>query len=180
MPGEQSYLGECFLQSVTATFRKQKALAERAVEQLSDGQLHERLDENTNSVAVIMKHLAGNMCSRWTDFLTTDGEKPWRKRDTEFVDDIPSRTALMALWEEGWECTFSAVGALQAEDLTKTITIRGHEHTVIEAIHRQIDHYGYHVGQIILIARVLAKESWQTLTVPPGESEEYNRQVWKR
>ncbi len=169
-----------FLKSAIATFRSDKKLAERAIGQLSREQLHQALDENTNSVAAIMKHMAGNMLSRWTDFLTTDGEKPWRHRDNEFVDDIASRDELMALWERGWECLFKTLDALTPDDLAKTVHIRGHPHTVIEAIHRQLSHYGYHVGQIVQMARVLAMDNWKTITVPRGGSEEYNRRVWKR
>jgi hypothetical protein len=171
--------GAAFLASAIARFKAQKSLAERAVGQLSDEQLHLPLDENTNSVAVIMKHLAGNMLSRWTDFLTTDGEKDWRNRDGEFVDEFRSREELMAYWQRGWSCLFSAVDALTAGDLSRTVHIRGQAHTVIEALHRQLDHYGYHVGQIVLIAQVLAKDRWSTLSIPPGGSEEYNRRVWK-
>lgn len=162
------------LEAAVARFREQKAMAERAVAQLSFEQLKEPLDANTNSIAVIMKHMAGNMRSRWTDFLTTDGEKPWRKRDGEFVDTFDKREALSEYWEGGWACLFGAVESLSAGDLDKTVNIRGKPHTVIEAIIRQLDHYGYHVGQIVLTARMLAKGSWETLTVPRGESKSYN------
>ena len=172
-------VGKVFLESARAKYQAQKDLAERAIVQLDDDQLHQPLDENTNSVAVIMKHLAGNMRSRWTDFLTTDGEKEWRNRDREFVDDLPSRDDLMTHWERGWEGLFSTLNVLTEDDLTKTVRIRGKPHTVIEAIHRELDHYGYHVGQIVLVARVLAKDNWTTLTVPRGGSEEYNRRVWQ-
>lgn len=173
-------IAKSFLQSAIETFRSQKRLAERAIEQLNDEQLHQSLDQNTNSVAVIMKHIAGNMLSRWTDFLETDGEKPWRHRDREFVDDVTSRAELTAFWERGWACLFTTLDTLAPVDLSKTITIRGEAHSVIEAIHRQLDHYGYHVGQIVQVARVNAKDSWTTLTVPRGGSDEYNRRVWKR
>jgi uncharacterized damage-inducible protein DinB len=172
--------GTLFLASAMASFKAQKKLAERAVVQLSVEQLHQPLDENTNSMAVIMKHLAGNMLSRWTDFLTTDGEKDWRNRDQEFVDEFRSLEELMDFWRRGWERLFSALEALTAEDLSATVRIRGQAHTVIEAIHRQLDHYGYHVGQMVLTARVLAKDRWSTLSIPPGGSEEYNRRMWKR
>lgn len=168
-----------FLESAMATFRSQKKLAERAIEQLNDDQLRRPLDANTNSVAVIMKHMAGNMLSRWTDFLTTDGEKTWRKRDGEFVDDFGSRDEIMAVWERGWDCVFGALSALTPEDLTRTVRIRGKPHTVFLAIHRHLDHYGYHVGQIVLVARVLAGDKWTTLSIPRGQSEEYNRRVWQ-
>ena len=172
--------GVAFLDSAVAMFRSQKKLAERAIGQLTDEQLHQPLDENTNNVAVIMKHMAGNMCSRWTDFLAADGEKPWRHRDNEFVDDIASRDELMTLWERGWGRLFATMESLTVHDLTRSVTIRGEPHSVIQAVHRELGHYGYHVGQIVLVARVLRKDKWQTLTVPPGGSEEYNRRVWKR
>lgn len=171
--------GEMFLRSTVTTFQSQKTLAERAILQLTDEQLHTPAAENTNSIAVIMKHMAGNMLSRWTEFLTTDGEKPWRHRDNEFVDDFTSREELMGFWERGWSCLTATLEALTVDDLAKTVTIRGEPHTVILAVHRQLDHYGYHVGQIVLIARVLAKDKWIALSVPPGGSEEYNRRVWK-
>lgn len=172
--------GEIFLSSTLTTFQSQKKLAERAILQVTDEQLRTPVAEHTNSITIIMKHMAGNMLSRWTEFLTTDGEKPWRHRDNEFVDDITSREELMSLWERGWSCLLATLEALTVGDLMNTVTIRGEPHSVILAVHRQLDHYGYHVGQIVLIARMLAKEKWITLSVPPGGSEEYNRRVWKR
>ena len=167
------------LTSVIQQFHEQKRMAEQAAGQLSFEQLKQPLDENTNSIAVIMKHVAGNALSRWTDFLTSDGEKPWRRRDTEFIDDFASRDELTAYWERGWGCLFATLGTLTDDDLFKTVTIRGRQHTVIQAILRQIDHYGYHIGQIVLIARILAKNEWKTLTIPRGQSEQYNRREWK-
>ena len=172
-------VGRVFLDSAIAKYKAQRHLAERAIVQVSDEKLHQPLDENTNSVAVIMKHMAGNMLSRWTDFLTTDGEKQWRDRDSEFVDDFHSRDDLMAFWHLGWDCLFSTLTALTVDDLTKSVRIRGEPHNVIEAIHRGLDHGAYHVGQIVLVARVLAKDNWTTLTIPRGGSEEYNRRVWQ-
>jgi uncharacterized damage-inducible protein DinB len=163
------------LQSALATFRSQKLLAERAIAQVGDEQLRRPLDENTNSIAVIMKHMAGNMLSRWTDFLTSDGDKPWRNRDGEFIDDFTSRADIEACWQRGWACLFAALDALSPADLSRTVTIRQEPHTVVLAIDRQLSHYGYHVGQIVLIARFLAKDNWTVLTIPRGGSEEYNR-----
>jgi hypothetical protein len=165
--------------SAIETFRWQKDLAERAIVQLDDEQLHKPLDPETNSIAVIMKHMAGNMCSRWTDFLTSDGEKPCRHRDDEFVDDIGSREELQGLWEEGWTCVFDAVSQLSDQDLEKIVQIRGKPHSVIRAIDRAIDHYGYHVGQIVQIARIRAQHDWTTLSIPRGESEAYNQRLWQ-
>lgn len=166
--------------SAVETSGQQKELADRAIAQLTDEQLHEALDSETNSVAVIMQHLAGNIRSRWTDFLTSDGEKPWRDRDGEFVDGNASREELQRLWEQGWECLLGALTQLSDGDLGKEVLIRGKPHTVIGAIDRQIAHYGYHIGQIVLIARILAKDKWTTLSIPRGESEAYNRRAWQK
>jgi len=172
--------GSTFLSNARDVLVKQKELAQRAIQQLSDEQLHQPLDENTNCVAVIMKHMAGNMLSRWSDFLASDGEKPWRDRDREFEDDRLDRSAIMERWEQGWAKLFETLAQLSPADLTRTVLIRGHPHSVVGAILRQIDHYGYHVGQIVLVARVLARQQWQTLTIPRGGSAEYNRKTWKR
>jgi len=174
--------GRLFLEESIATFRGQKALAERAVAQVADDDLHVALDENTNSIAVIMQHIAGNLLSRWTDFLTSDGEKPWRGRDGEFVDDGKSRDALFERWEKGWARLFETTAGLTEADLAKTITIRGHKQTVLSAVERAIAHFGYHIGQIVILARHLAGDAWETLSIPrgPGESERYDRRVWKK
>src|SRR5438046_5618786 len=148
-----------------ATFRGQKRLAERAIEQLTDDQLRIALDANTNSVAIIIKHVSGNMISRWTDLLTSDGEKPGRDRDGEFVDTFGSREEIAQCWEVGWQCLFDSLASLSDQDLMKTVAIRGEQSTVLWAILRQISHYGYHVGQIVLIARILAKDHWQVITI---------------
>jgi hypothetical protein len=173
-------IGAACLSEAIASFRAQKSLAERAIAQVSDENLRVALDPNTNSIAVIMKHMAGNMVSRWTDFLTTDGEKPWRNRDSEFIDHFKSRHEIMVHWERGWKTLFDSIESLQADDLIKTVQVRGEPHSVIRAIQRQIDHYGYHIGQIVLIARILAKDNWTTLSIPRGGSEEYNRRKWVR
>jgi len=172
-------IAELHLVEALATFRSQKDLADRAIKQLEDQHLHQALDSNTNNIAVIMKHMAGNMRSRWTDLLTNDGEKPWRDRDGEFIDDFTSAQQLRDCWEQGWDCLFAALSALGPDDLDKTIHIRGEPHTVIKAIDRQLSHYGYHVGQIVLIARILAKDRWTTLTIPRGQSAQYNKTMWK-
>jgi hypothetical protein len=164
--------------SAIGAFRSNKNWADRAVAQLTDDELHVALDANTNSVAVIMKHVAGNLRSRWTDFLTTDGEKPWRKRDDEFVDTFTSRAEVLDYWEAGWATLFQTLESLQPEDLAKTVTIRGEPHSVPLAIHRSLAHCGYHVGQIMLIARILAGDRWQTITIPRGGSGPYNQRVW--
>lgn len=136
------------------------------------------LDENTNSLAVVMKHVAGNLLSRWTDFLTTDGEKPWRNRDDEFVDSFANREEVLNYWEQGWNCLFETLADLKPEDVAKTVTIRGEAHSVPLAIHRSLAHCGYHVGQIVMIARILAGNVWETITIPRGASASYNQTVW--
>ena len=163
-----------------ATFRSQKRLAEQALVQLSDEQLRTPLDADTNSVAVIMKHVAGNMVSRWTDFLTTDGEKPDRDRDAEFVDAFGSRAEITACWEAGWACLFRTLGALSDDDLSRTVRIRAEAGTATWAILRQVSHYGYHVGQIVLVARLLVKDRWQVITIPRGGSTAFNERVTGR
>jgi hypothetical protein len=155
-------------------FRAYKEMAEGAFSQIPDAALHEPLDENTNSIAVIMKHMAGNLKSRFTSFLTSDGEKPDRDRDSEFVDDISDRGALLAMWEDGWKILFDAISPLSDADLGKTITIRREPHTVIDALLRQLSHHSYHTGQIVQLARYLAKDNWKVLTIPRGASRQFN------
>ncbi len=169
-----------FLDSITKNFCRQKATADKAIAQLSEEQLRRPLDENTNSVAVIMKHVGGNLRSRFTDFLTTDGDKPDRNRDGEFVDDFPSRDAILRHWELGWATLFDTLAALTPDDLAKTITIRGEPHSVIDALHRSLAHNGYHAGQIVQLARYLAKDHWETITIPRGGSEEFDRGMRKK
>ena len=172
--------GTAFLANALDVLRSQKRQAEKAIAQLDDEQLHVALDGNTNSIVLIMKHIAGNMLSRWTDLLTTDGEKPWRNRDTEFVDDFTSREQLLARWEEGWTKAFETISSLTPEDLSKTVTIRGHERTAMREILGAVSHYGYHIGQIILLSCHLAGENWQWLTIRPGESEQFNERTWEK
>ena len=173
--------GALFLKETSETFRSQKHLAERAISQVKDEHLHVPLDENTNAIAVIMKHIAGNLLSRWTEFLTTDGEKPWRERDGEFVDDFTSREETVDFWEQGWTRLFETLSELTETDLATTITIRGEPHTVLRATQRAIGHIGFHVGQIVLLARHLAKDDWTTLSIPrgSGESDECDHRVRK-
>lgn len=159
-------------------FRSNKGWADQAVAQLPDEKLHVALDPNTNSIAVIMKHVAGNLLSRWTFFLTTDGEKPWRNRDDEFLDTFTARDELTAYWESGWWRLFDSLEGLTAGDLVRTVTIRGEPHTVPLAIQRSLAHCGYHVGQIVLISRILAGDRWTTITIPRGGSGQFNQRVW--
>ncbi len=157
--------------------RHYKRLAERAMEQVSDAQLFAVLDAEGNSIAVIVKHMAGNMRSRWTGFLTSDGEKPDRDRDSEFVDAPPTREELMKLWEAGWECFFGALEPLTEADLARTVTIRGEAHSVMQAINRQLAHYPHHIGQIVLLAKHFAGAHWQSLSIPRNRSAEFNQRV---
>jgi hypothetical protein len=167
-------LGDQFLADIGKSFRKQKALAERALAQLDDAQLFETIDPESNSVAIIVRHLYGNMKSRWTDFLTTDGEKPDRHRDEEFVPPAShDRAMVMDWWERGWEYLFTALDALTPADLDRTVQIRGDDLSVLSAILRQHDHYAMHVGQIVFLAKHLKGNDWTTLSIPRGRSAEY-------
>ena len=166
------------LSAVINAFEANKRLAQRAVEQVPDDKLHSALDANTNSIAVIMKHVAGNLTSRWTDFLTTDGEKPWRNRDDEFVDSFGSRAELLEAWERGWACLLTTLQSLKGEDLEKTVLIRGEPHSVPLALERSLGHTCYHIGQIVQVARIHAGEKWNTLTIPRGGSAQFNKANW--
>lgn len=165
------------VEDARSLFRMYKRLGDGAMAQVSDEQLFATLDAEANSIAIVVKHMAGNMRSRFTDFLATDGEKPNRNRDSEFVDPAESRTALLTAWEDGWRCVFAAVDPLTDADMARTVTIRGERHSVMQAIHRQIAHYAYHVGQIVLLAKHAAGEQWNSLSVPRNRSVEFNQQV---
>jgi hypothetical protein len=147
------------------------------MDQVTDEQLYATLDGEMNSIAVVVKHMAGNMRSRWTDFLTTDGEKPNRDRDAEFVEPPATREALLQVWEDGWRRVFGALDPLSDSDLGRTVTIRGEAHSVMQAINRQMAHYANHVGQIVLLAKHFAHDRWQSLSVPRSRSTEFNRKV---
>jgi uncharacterized damage-inducible protein DinB len=167
-----------YLEDSISQFRKMKELAEKALRQISDADFFALLDEESNSVALILKHVSGNLRSRWTDFLTTDGEKEWRQRDSEFVITANDcRESLMQAWEEGWQILFDALRPLQAEDFDKKILIRGEPHTIVEAINRQLTHYSYHVGQIVFLAKHLKSSDWKTLSVARNKSEEFRQQM---
>jgi len=158
-------------------FRQYRKLAERAIDQVTDDQLTVALDSEANSIAVLMKHMAGNMKSRWTDFLTTDGEKPDRNRDAEFEQPPCTRAELMEMWEAGWQCVFTALEGLSEEDLERKVTIRGEAHSAMQAINRQVAHYSYHCGQIVLLAKHFRKDEWQSLSVPRGRSADFNHRL---
>jgi len=163
-----------YLKSAERQFQYYKKLGEQAMEQIEDAQLFWQPNEESNSIAVIVKHLWGNMISRWTNFLTEDGEKPWRERDAEFENDVKSREELLAKWNEGWQCLFNALGSITDEDLKRIIYIRNEGHTVLEAINRQLAHYPYHVGQIIFIAKMIKNDGWNSLSIPRNKSKDYN------
>jgi len=165
-----------YLDSAKRQFRMYKQLGEKSMAQMSDEQLNWQANDDTNSVAMIVKHMWGNMMSRWTDFLTTDGEKPWRQRDAEFENDLTGREQIMAKWEEGWQCLFDALDIVTDNDLDKIIYIRNEGHTILEAVNRQISHYCYHVGQIVYVAKVVSSENWQSLSIPRNQSAAYNNE----
>jgi uncharacterized damage-inducible protein DinB len=164
------------LKNTINVFEYYKTLGEKAMAQITDEALFQIPDEKSNSISVIVKHLHGNMLSRWTDFLTTDGEKEWRDRDSEFEETIETREEVMKQWNEGWACVFSALATLQPEDFDKTVYIRNMGQTVLEAIMRQMAHYAYHLGQIVYLARLFNEGDWKTLTIPKGGSAAYNKE----
>ncbi len=168
---------DSYLKDSITIFRYYKRLGENAIAQCPDAGLLAELDEQSNSIAIIVKHLAGNMMSRWTDFLTTDGEKSSRNRDSEFEEAPKTRADLLELWERGWKCFIAALEGLNDADMTKTVTIRGEAHSVMQAINRQVAHYSYHVGQIAFLARHFAGANWKSLTIPKKKSQEFNADV---
>ncbi len=163
-----------YLKSVTQQFLYYKTLGEKSFEQLQPEQLFVSVNEDTNSIAVIVQHLSGNMLSRWTDFLTSDGEKDWRNRDGEFESSIQTKEEVLAVWEKGWNCFFSTLNALTDQDLETIIYIRNEGHTVLEAINRQLAHYPYHIGQIVFYAKLLKQDEWNSLSIPRNKSNAYN------
>ena len=166
-----------YIKDSIALFRQYKRLADRAIEQLTDEQLYTALDPESNSIAIIMKHVAGNMRSRWTDFLSSDGEKPNRNRDTEFEAAPATRAELLAMWEEGWRLVFAALEPLSETDLAHKVLIRTEPHSVMQAINRQVAHYAMHIGQIVFLAKHLAGAHWKTLSIPRGKSAEFMADV---
>ncbi|NHM07129.1 DUF1572 domain-containing protein [Flavobacterium sp. CYK-4] len=163
-----------YLESVKKQFRYYKMLGEKAMTQLEPEQLFVMTNEDTNSIATIVKHLSGNMLSRWTDFLNTDGEKEWRHRDGEFENDLQTKEQVIECWEKGWTCFLAALDSLQPEQLSQIIYIRNEGHTVIEAINRQLAHYPYHIGQMVFYAKQLKAEPWNSLSIPRNASNSYN------
>jgi hypothetical protein len=166
-----------YIKDAVAIFQQYQNLGERAIAQCPDDRLTATLDTESNSIAILVKHLAGNMRSRWTDFLTSDGEKPERDRDSEFEAPPATRAELVAVWRSGWNVLWGAIASLTDADLTKTVTIRGEAHSVMQAIHRQVAHYSYHVGQIVFLAKHFAGNTWTSLTVPKRQSAQFNADI---
>jgi len=168
---------DSYLKESISLFRYYKRLGEGAIAQCPDEGLLRTFDGENNSIATVVKHMAGNMRSRWTDFLTSDGEKPERNRDAEFEDPPKTRTEVLDLWDAGWKCLFEALEGLSDASMTETITIRGEAHSVMQAINRQMGHYSYHVGQIVMLAKHFAGDNWKALTIPRKKSAEFNADV---
>lgn len=171
---------ESYLESVKKQFLYYKMLGEKAMAQLEPEQLFVSVNEDTNSIAAIVKHISGNMLSRWTDFLTTDGEKEWRNRDAEFENDLQSKDEVILVWNKGWDCFLTTLNSLKPEQLSDIIYIRNEGHTVIEAINRQLAHYPYHVGQIVFYAKQLKKNDWDSLSIPKNKSGNYNAEKFAK
>ncbi len=169
-----------YLESIKKQFLYYKTIGEKAIDQLDEEQLFISINENTNSIATIVKHLSGNMLSRWTDFLTSDGEKEWRNRDSEFYETLNSKEEILDLWNAGWNCFFNAINVLQDEELDTIIYIRNEGHTIIEAINRQLAHYPYHIGQIVFYAKMLKKNEWNSLSIPKNKSDLYNNDKFSK
>jgi len=171
---------EGYIESVTKQFKYYKSLGEKTFSQLSDDDLFKQFNDESNSIAIIVKHMSGNMMSRWTDFLTTDGEKEWRQRDNEFRSDIKNRSEMLEKWSQGWECLFRALDSISVDDLeSKTIYIRNEGHSITEAINRQLAHYPYHVGQIVFIGKMISND-WKALSIPKGRSDAFNEEMFSK
>jgi hypothetical protein len=173
-------MNTAYLESTKKQFEYYKMLGDKTISQLPDDKLFWQYNEESNSIAIIVKHLSGNMLSRWTDFLTSDGEKDWRNRDEEFENDIKTKTELIQKWDDGWNCFFNALNSLKEDDLSKTIYIRNQGHTVLEAINRQLAHYPYHIGQMVFIGKMICNEKWVSLSIPKGNSNTYNTEKFSK
>ncbi len=171
---------ESYLESIKKQFEYYKSLGEKTFNQLPENKLFWKLNEESNSIAMIVNHLNGNMLSRWTDFQTTDGEKEWRKRDEEFEDTIKTKTDLLDKWNSGWDCLFTAINPLTEADLENVVYIRNMGHSISEAINRQLAHYPYHIGQIVFIGKIAQNEDWNSLSIPKGKSKAYNSEKFSK
>lgn len=165
-----------FLNSITKQFQYYKSLGDKTFDQLNFNELEKEFGVDINSISIIVKHIVGNMLSRWTNFLSEDGEKQWRQRDQEFIASYTSKEDLLTNWENGWQCLFNAIKPLKSEDLESVIYIRNQGHTVTEAINRQLSHYSYHIGQIVFLGKLIKMSNWQSLSIPKGKSSEYNKE----
>ena len=168
-----------YLENIKTLFRYYKSLGDKAMAQINEEEIHFQFEPQSNSIATIAKHMAGNMLSRWTDFLESDGEKDWRNRETEFEDTFHSKAEVLAYWEKGWACLFQAIDPLEEKDLQRIVYIRNEGHSVIEAINRQLAHYSYHTGQLVFIAKALKSKDWESLSIPRGGSKEFNSEKFK-
>ncbi|NJB72604.1 hypothetical protein GGR42_003095 [Saonia flava] len=169
-----------YIDSIIKQFQYYKTLGEKTFDQLSDEEVLWQFDPESNSVAIIVNHLHGNMKSRWTDFLTSDGEKEWRNRDNEFENIIGTKEQMLSKWNEGWECLFKALKSINSENFDNKVYIRNQSHTIIEAVNRQLSHYSYHIGQIVFIGRMIKGSSWKSLSIPKGESSEFNEKMFSK
>ncbi len=168
-----------FIESAIFEFNRYKTMGDRTFEQLSEEDIHWKLNESDNSIALIVKHMCGNMLSRWTNFLTEDGEKPWRNREDDFENPSTTKTEMLAAWESGWQCLFDALKSVSAENFDTVIKIRNEDHSIVEAVHRQLAHYSGHVGQIVLLGKIIKAEKWASLSIPKGHSEDFNKNMFK-
>lgn len=173
-------INDNYLESVKKQFLYYKGLGEKAMEQVPDQQLFWQYNNESNSIATVVKHLSGNMISRWTDFLTSDGEKEWRQRDAEFENDIKTREDLLKVWDKGWDCFEKTLNSLTVNDLEKIIYIRNQGCTVVDAINRQLAHYPYHIGQIVFISKMMVDEKWKSLSIPRNQSKNYNSEKFSQ
>lgn len=169
-----------YLSSVKKQFTYYKGLGDKTIDQISDDKLFYQFNDESNSIAVVVKHLSGNMLSRWTDFMTTDGEKEWRNRDQEFECDFDTKADLLKIWNKGWDCLFEAINSLSDHDLPKEIYIRNMGHSVTEAINRQLAHYSYHVGQIVFLGKMIQSDNWKPLSISKGQSANYNKEKFSK
>lgn len=169
-----------YLESSIKQFEYYKSLGDKTFDQLTFEELQNEFTKDSNSIAIIVKHIVGNMLSRWTNFLTEDGEKEWRMRDEEFMDSFHTKEELLSTWNKGWDCLFNAIKPLKTEDLERIIYIRNQGHTVVEAINRQMMHYAYHVGQIVFLGKLTKGNNWQSLSIPKGKSKDYNQEKFAK
>lgn len=169
-----------YLSSIVKQFEYYKSLGDKTFKQLTDEEIHWQNNTESNSIAIIVKHVVGNMLSRWTNFLTEDGEKTWRKRDQEFVDTYKNKKEMLEAWNKGWDCLFNAIKPLEENQLEQVIYIRNQGHTITEAINRQLAHYAYHIGQIVFLGKMITNNNWKSLSIPKGKSISYNQEKFTK